>query len=438
MIRVFVETFISMIGILIGVDFVSRYFTYKYSGRKKWAGFYSTTIIYLGVVLLFNFYMPSEGLWSISYSVILFIYACFFLKGALLEKAIVSVLWNIITLIAATVALSTAKLVVGREYIDAIQQFDGIRICVLITGLLIRLILTTVILILRKKDSFHLHRSETISMVIIYALLYGMVLISYNAEVFEESGTKLTYFNMVILIGFIGISIFTYFFFLRLSKSNKEKMEAEFELECENLQNEYLEQVIDQNENIHILWHDMKGQLKTVQLYLENHDYEEAILYISNLDAEMKDCRILQTISPNKGVSAAITKAMFSCRKSGIDFEFEIFSEMIEIPEMDISNLLTNMLNNSIEACEKVDGTRIIKLIIQTEKNYIHVEIKNSITWAELESNPKLETTKKNKYRHGFGTKSIQRIADKYDGEFQIREQDAMFIQDVFLKRSIQ
>ena len=52
-------------------------------------------------------------------------------------------------------------------------------------------------------------------------------------------------------------------------------------------------------------------------------------------------------------------------------------------------------------------------------------------------NNKRLTTTKKNKLRHGYGMKSIQRVVDKYEGDsrFYFDEENYTFHTILILKR---
>ena len=78
---------------------------------------------------------------------------------------------------------------------------------------------------------------------------------------------------------------------------------------------------------------------------------------------------------------------------------------MAEIP-------LTNFISSQ-NSKEK----RVELLIIPTNVNYIAFNLNNSCTVAPTIRNGKLVTTKKKSTIHGYGFKSIKRIADKYDGD---------------------
>lgn len=75
--------------------------------------------------------------------------------------------------------------------------------------------------------------------------------------------------------------------------------------------------------------------------------------------------------------------------------------------------------------------------MMENYMNYLHITIENSIKDSELNKNQKPMTSKEDRSMHGFGLKSIGNIVHKYDGQYRIREDRGMFIQEIFLKYGI-
>ena len=61
------------------------------------------------------------------------------------------------------------------------------------------------------------------------------------------------------------------------------------------------------------------------------------------------------------------------------------------------------------------------------------IHIKNSIAATVLQNNPLLQTTKAQKFVHGFGIKNIKRIVKKYKGMIDFFEEDQCFVCEMIL-----
>ncbi|KRN07355.1 hypothetical protein FD15_GL002302 [Liquorilactobacillus sucicola DSM 21376 = JCM 15457] len=96
---------------------------------------------------------------------------------------------------------------------------------------------------------------------------------------------------------------------------------------------------------------------------------------------------------------------------------------------MDLCSLLGNTLDNAIESALTISKTekRLINLRISKKNDFILFSLEN-YTENDLIFNDKFPlTTKKNKNVHGYGLKSIDYIARKYNGSVTINLDDNWF-----------
>lgn len=99
------------------------------------------------------------------------------------------------------------------------------------------------------------------------------------------------------------------------------------------------------------------------------------------------------------------------------------------LEEMDLCSLLGNTLDNAIESALTISKTekRLINLRISKKNDFILFSLEN-YTENDLIFNDKFPlTTKKNKNVHGYGLKSIDYIARKYNGSVTINLDDNWF-----------
>ena len=68
-----------------------------------------------------------------------------------------------------------------------------------------------------------------------------------------------------------------------------------------------------------------------------------------------------------------------------------------------------------------------LEIDFSTSDDYQSIRIKNSIDSSVLETNPDLDSTKKDKVNHGLGTKIIRDITEKYEGICSFFEKNGMF-----------
>src|SRR5699024_12596283 len=105
------------------------------------------------------------------------------------------------------------------------------------------------------------------------------------------------------------------------------------------------------------------------------------------------------------------------------------------IDVMELSRLVRNALYNAIEYVEKLENRnqRLITLKLTNKGQMVIFRVDNYFI-DQLDSIDELpKTSKKNKENHGYGLKSIQHIAKKYNGNMSISVKDHWFSLNVIL-----
>jgi sensor histidine kinase regulating citrate/malate metabolism len=90
--------------------------------------------------------------------------------------------------------------------------------------------------------------------------------------------------------------------------------------------------------------------------------------------------------------------------------------EFADILDADMTCILGNILDNAIEALEKVKKNKRLELHFSSTKNCRIILCKNSVDESVLNVNSELNTTKSDAEHHGFGHVIVEDIVQKYGG----------------------
>ena len=98
----------------------------------------------------------------------------------------------------------------------------------------------------------------------------------------------------------------------------------------------------------------------------------------------------------------------------------------------DICCLFGNILDNAIEAVSKIEDKekRVITLKLVEKANMVYIHVSNYHE-NKLQFKNGLPLTSKKSSGHGFGTKSIKFIVEKYNGNLTIKDQNNLYIMDI-------
>ena len=104
------------------------------------------------------------------------------------------------------------------------------------------------------------------------------------------------------------------------------------------------------------------------------------------------------------------------------------FPDEMRISNMDLCVLLGNALDNAREALLKVKGKRELRVEILNLRQVLMMRITNS---ARKPEGRFLESTKEKKREHGYGTKNMMWVVEKYDGEINWYYKDGFFVVEI-------
>ena len=78
-------------------------------------------------------------------------------------------------------------------------------------------------------------------------------------------------------------------------------------------------------------------------------------------------------------------------------------------------------------------GERELSLVLTNRKGETEFQVENTIGRSVFKENPRLESRKPEKERHGLGMESIKRIIEKYHVDYVCREEEDSFVQVIRL-----
>lgn len=222
----------------------------------------------------------------------------------------------------------------------------------------------------------------------------------------------------------------------RYNRLYGEKAELEYEF---SVWKESAQEVQEQDMEIRALHdkmrrlkHDLKNHLMVISSYLNDEDYAEAKSYTSQILDKLNSVHsYIET--GNSLLNHILNEKLEKARLRGVLVKAEVenlsFSKMESI---DFSALLSNILDNAVEACEKEKDPQLFVRLVR-RREYDTIFVKNKISHSVLESNPELYSTKPEKSFHGIGIEQIKGIIKKYDGMCDFYEEDGFFCVSVFI-----
>ncbi len=248
----------------------------------------------------------------------------------------------------------------------------------------------------------------------------------------------------VVLLGAIVCSFRIYQDMAALQEEQAEKIILENQITQMQHSMAEMEQLYD---GIRSVRHDMRNHMTVLQNLMWKEDggeNEEIRQYFTDMvqSVEQLDNRM----HTGNAVSDAVVGSKFryaAKQIEGIRLDAESFmlSNAVTIQAYDIGIILSNGLDNAIEACMRMrerqpDAKAYITLRSFRAKNMFFIEIENSFDGGELsrgEGGLPL-STKEDQDMHGIGLKNIRKCALKYGGDVDCIVEGSKFTLSVMVK----
>ena len=158
------------------------------------------------------------------------------------------------------------------------------------------------------------------------------------------------------------------------------------------------------------------------------------MLYIVSLGLIMMNIFVFYLLEDivRKG-EVAKEKEMFELQ--GKD-QLEMYNALSNIrdTDKDIVVLLSNLLNNAIEACEKCEKERVIKFKFMREESGIILSVKNTFCQPVIRQGDDFLTSKDyERSSHGVGIRNVIKVVNKYGGTYVINDSNKEFYFSIML-----
>ena len=216
---------------------------------------------------------------------------------------------------------------------------------------------------------------------------------------------------------------------LIITECNLNKLEADskYNKEIRTIYNEMIQ------------WkHDWQNYINVSIYMLKEKRIEEAEIYLNKISKGINyDRKYKNFITSNNNIlNAIINSKIIVAVEKKIDVSTNVnITEYIYIDDLDLCGLLGNLMDNAIEACERIEKDRFINIKIITTKKNLIILIQNSMNGnIELKDNEYFSSKKKGLL--GRGIMQINKIVDQYNGVVTRKHDNYIFETKIVMENS--
>lgn len=275
---------------------------------------------------------------------------------------------------------------------------------------------------------------------VIPAFYYSIYRLAID-RIYEMYNENVSVLFVLAIIWFAGIFL-SYIVLLKMliELSRKEQLQQQLISSEMQIEGQYhrLESMRENMEEIRRQRHDIRHYLLLLDQYAQEGENKKIRDSIQNYLEEHSSGK--QPYICDNSVLNMILQYYRECaEKKGIDLQYTAqVPEKIPFAEQDLAVLAGNLLENAVEASEKLPEVKERKIRCQIRflnKDMLAVIVSNSFSGELRMEHGKLMSSKGT--RHGIGLSSVKKLAEKYDGVMNCEYSDQEFRVSVLLKGHI-
>ena len=249
-------------------------------------------------------------------------------------------------------------------------------------------------------------------------------------------GNKLMNTKIIIPITILGLILIgiNCYFYVYLYKTLNEKKKSEIKTSFNPLINDLMGK-LKANE------HEYKNHLNTIwsiaQVTNQEKIKEKLQEYISNIVDDTEEFSMLLNVE-NTIIKAVLYNKGQRAEKLGVKYTYNVKSNLknISLDNSELTVILSNLLNNAIEATSMIKKKEL-EVFIDEDNKYYSINVKNrteGVKLSDLSNIFKMGYSTKGEGR-GYGLYNVKNIVDKYKGKIQISlDDDIVDIKILFYK----
>ncbi|MBE5877639.1 MAG: GHKL domain-containing protein [Lachnospiraceae bacterium] len=395
--------------------------------NSKWLNELMFIVYAIGLFILVNILSNHIFLRVFVASAYIVLYAKLYLRITVLKAGILTILFQGVLGVVDYLILVVQVAFFGSMVEMQDSYYMQGTMLIVLGKMFLFVVIIMIRLLLKKESVAHLNDMEWIRFLVfpcfsIFAVC-GMVMTSGSLINQTQENVYLS-----IALGLVGMNIVVFYMIRDISTREMQISEAKiFRLQVEN-QTRMYRSISENFDKQRKKTHEYKNQIMCIEALIKKRRFEELSEYIDVIQENLRE--EADAINTNHVIVDAILNTKYQeMLEKNMVFVFKINDlAQISVSDEDIVTILSNLLNNAIEACEQCSGKRIVKLKMVMEDDFLTISVRNTFENQIFMSGEELLTSKKEDVEeHGIGVKNIVETITKYGGSYVIKHDEGEF-----------
>lgn len=235
------------------------------------------------------------------------------------------------------------------------------------------------------------------------------------------------------LLFIIGYAIIITILFLLAIFFNKRRQEHYFYEYQDKMMSVQLEEINHIYMTMRGWRHDYHNHMQKIRAHLALNELKEVNDYIDQMETQLNAID-LKYKTGNTGMDAILNSKLTLAEENGLEIKCDAkLPEFLPINQVDLCVLLGNLIDNAIEACEKIEGKqrKFLRIYLCVMKSQLYISVSNATNEVVRKLDKEYITNKRG--NHGYGLRRINLIVEKYKGFINRQNEPGVFATEVML-----
>lgn len=173
--------------------------------------------------------------------------------------------------------------------------------------------------------------------------------------------------------------------------------------------------------------HDYANLISAAKGFIEIGKPEKALEILQRTNDDITGLSRFSLCS-NDTVNTIIYMKKQEAEKNRIKVKAEVEEHYsLNVDDYDFCRVLGNIIDNAVNALGEFEGEKLFKLSIEIDEDFVRIKGENPFDAAKAKR-------KRRSKDHGHGTIIIKDIASKYDGSYNVRQENGIWYTDTVLR----
>ena len=383
----------------------------------------SLGILLWGTIIFIYSNTPMIGIFKPLISiVVLVLLSLWVFSGKLIHHFILVLVCYIFIAIIDTFVVNGTCILLDISYNDLVWR----KITYITVTTIDKLLTVLLMWIIWRAVSSHGLRKTNSKWIVLMLLFPATSIAMFAMLVYSSNQSGDLPINVVIFAGILAIANVAMLYIVSsLEKAARQEQEASMLKQQIALQAENYTTLRENYSTQRKATHEFKRHVQTLGDLLEHEEYLTAKHYLNQLQSNRK-LEIFSISSKHPVFDVILNQKHQVAQEFAIKMHVQVNDlSLVTLQTDEIVVLLSNLLDNAIEACQRIETHREIYCNIVMEE-YLNIVIRNTSPSVEL-IDGNIKTSKYNSSEHGYGLPAVKYILNKLGSEYTFDYKDGWF-----------